>query len=353
VLPYLGRKALVTGGLGFIGSNLAIRLVQLGAEVTIIDGMAPNCGGNPFNVEPVLDRIRVIESDIGEPENFRMALARQDVVFNLAGEVSHPRSMSDPERDLRLNSLSQLRFLKACAEEAPGIRVVYAGTRQVYGAPMHLPVSEAHPTRPVDFNGVHKLAAEQYHAIFDKLGQLDCMVLRLTNVYGPRMAIGVSGQGFLVTYVNRLVRGLGLEVYGDGLQLRDPVYVDDVVDAFLAAGSVDPGRRKVFNIAGPRTVALREIAELAATVAGGVPLSFKPFPADQKQIDIGSFQADTRRARAGLDWEPSVQFREGIAQTLAYFTQTRDRYLDEHAPRFAGGKEQAPAAAALGVAKLA
>ncbi|MCC6536930.1 MAG: NAD-dependent epimerase/dehydratase family protein, partial [Bryobacterales bacterium] len=235
MLHFNGKNVLVTGGLGFIGSNLAVRLAGLGARVTVVDSLEPACGANRFNLAPVAGRVTVIESDLTDAARYERVLASQQMVFNLAGEVSHPRSMSDPERDLRINTVSQLRFLRACAERNPGVRIVHAGTRQVYGAVIQLPVDEAHPARPLDFNGVHKLAAEQYHTIMDRLGMLDCVVLRLSNVYGPRMALGVEGQGFLVTYLNRLVRGLGIEVYGDGLQLRDPVHVNDVVEAFLLA----------------------------------------------------------------------------------------------------------------------
>lgn len=235
--------------------------------------------------------------------------------------------MSDPERDLRLNTVSHLHFLQACAAACPGVRVVYAGTRQVYGTPIQLPVDESHPARPLDFNGVHKLAAEQYHSIFDRLGALDCVVLRLSNVYGPRMALGVSGQGFLVTYLSRLVRGMSLEVFGDGLQLRDPVHVDDVVNAFLAAGLLQTDRRKVFNIAGPRALPLRDIARIASKAASVAPLTFRKFPDECKPIDIGSFQADTRRAAATLGWIPSVEFDTGIRSTLDYYAIHGSHYL--------------------------
>lgn len=325
---YTGKRVVVTGGLGFIGSNLAIRLVELGAHVIVIDSVEPDCGANYFNIKPVCSRIQVVECSVGNTEVVTPLLRGQEVVFNLAGEVSHPRSMSDPERDLELNAVSQLRFLRACAAAAPGARVVYASTRQVYGVPVQLPVNEAHSTRPLDFNGVHKLAAEQYHTVFDRLGALDNVILRLSNVYGPRMALGVGGQGFLVTYLNRLVRGSSLEVYGDGAQLRDPVHVDDVVDAFLAAGSVKTQKRKIFNIAGPEALALRDIARIASNAAGVAPLTFRKFPEEQKPIDIGSFQADTRRASSSLGWSPSIDFASGIRSTLKYYELHAAHYLD-------------------------
>lgn len=327
MLHFNGSNVLVTGGLGFIGSNLTVRLTELGARVTIIDNLEPACGANRFNIEPVSSRVTLIESNLADTGSYEQVLSSQQVIFNLAGEVSHPRSMSDPERDLRINTVSQLRFLRACAEHNPRARIVHAGTRQVYGAAVQLPVSEAHPARPLDFNGVHKLAAEMYHTILDRLGMLDCVVLRLSNVYGPRMALGVDGQGFLVTYLNRLLRGLGLEVFGDGAQLRDPVHVDDVVAAFLQAALLRTERRKVFNIAGPTALTLRQIADIAAEAYGGAPVTVREFPADRKPIDIGSFQADLRRARQALGWSPRIRFNEGIASTLAYYSVHAAHYL--------------------------
>ncbi len=326
LLHYSGKKVLVTGGLGFIGSNLAVRLAELGATVSVIDNLEPSCGANRLNLASVSDGVTVIESDLSGAAHYQRVLPEQQVIFNLAGEVSHPRSMSDPERDLRINTLSQLRFLRACAEHNPGVRIVHAGTRQIYGTPIQLPVDEAHPARPLDFNGVHKLAAEQYHTIMDRLRLLDCVVLRLSNVYGPRMALGLEGQGFLLTYLNRLVRGQGLEVFGDGSQLRDPVHVNDVVDAFLRAGFLQTERRKVYNIAGPEALTLREIAVISARAAGGQPIFFREFPADRKPIDIGSFHADLRRARQALGWFPQIRFETGIAGTLAFYSVQAGNY---------------------------
>lgn len=324
---YDGKRVLVTGGLGFIGSTLAIRLAGLGARVTVVDNLEPGGGGNRFNLASVARQVDLVEADIGDTDRFAALLPEQDIIFNLAGEVSHGRSMSDPERDLRLNTISQLRFLRACAQAVPGCKVVYAGTRQVYGRAIQLPVDEAHPARPVDFNGVHKLAAEQYHLLLDRLGLLDCTVLRLTNVYGPRMALGVPGQGFLVTYVSRLMRGLGLEVYGDGSQLRDPVYVNDAAEAFLRAGEAGTTRRKIFNVGGPEGLTLTQIAHITARAAGGVSVQHRPFPEGEKPIDIGSFQADTRRARRLLNWSPVVSFEAGIRRTLDYYELHSEQYL--------------------------
>lgn len=235
-MPYRDLRVLITGGLGFIGSNLAIRLVELGARVTIVDPQVAGCGGNPYNIAPVRERVEVIPHDIGDAGQFAGAIREAKVIFNLAGEISHIHSMEFPERDLLINAVSQLRFLQACARHNPGVRVVYAGTRQVYGKPDYLPMDERHPLRPVDFNGVHKYAANMYHSMLSRMGLLDGIVLRLTNVYGPRMSLSIPCQGFLSTFLRLVLTGKGLVVFGDGKQLRDPMFVDDAVKAFLLAG---------------------------------------------------------------------------------------------------------------------
>src|SRR5215831_14378998 len=203
-MSYEGKAVVITGGLGFIGSNLAIRLISAGARVSIIDSSEPGCGANLHNIQPVADQCKILDLDIADAHRAKDVIRQADIIFNLAGEVSHVHSMEFPERDLRINSLAHLRFLQVCAREAPAIRIVYAGTRQVYGIPKYLPVDEDHPVRPVDFNGVHKFAATMYHLIFARMRVLDAVVIRLSNVYGPRMALDVPCQGFLSTFIRRL-----------------------------------------------------------------------------------------------------------------------------------------------------
>ena len=324
-MRYAGKRALVTGGLGFIGSNLVIRLAEEGARVSVIDNSLPGCGGNLFNVAPVRDQISIIDADIGDAP--RHVIAGSDVIFNLAGEISHIHSMQFPERDLQVNTVAQLRFLLACSEAARGARIVYAGTRQVYGIPQYQPVDELHPIQPVDFNGVHKAAATMYHLMLSRMGHFDAVVLRLTNVYGPRMALDVVCQGFLSTYIRRMVLGQPLEVFGDGLQLRDPTYVDDVVEAFLVAGSVSNLPSRSYNVGGGEALTLKQIADIAAKAAGLEEPRMVPFPLDRKPIDIGSYQTDIRRIQKELGWRPSVSFNQGIERTLRYFRAEIAQYL--------------------------
>ncbi len=319
--PWKGRHALVTGGLGFIGSNLVIRLHELGAEVTVVDPCLPGCGGKEANLAHLKGSVRIFPIGIEDVERVPEILETADVVFNLAGEVSHSASMRDPVRDLEINTLAQLKFIRTLAQLKPGIRIVYASTRQVCGRPIELPVREDHPVNPSDYNGIHKRAAEQYHLLQARLGLLDSVVLRLTNTYGPRLALDVPGQGFLTVFLKRALNGQPIDVFGDGTQLRDPVYVDDAVEAFLlAAGRPEPSER-VFNVCGPEVLPLNEIARAIQEEAGGGDVLLRPFPPEHRIFDIGSYYGDTSRAADVLGWKPRTPFREGIRKSLAHFRE--------------------------------
>ena len=327
------RRALVTGGLGFIGSNLSLRLAAAGCHVTVVDSSVPGCGANPYNLHSA-PAIRVLPADIGSPEDLAAEIRAADVIFNLAGEVSHIHSMRCPARDAELNAGAHLRFVEGCARFAPGVRIVYASTRQIYGAPRYLPVDEAHPIQPVDFNGVHKYAATSYHLMYQAMGQLDARVLCLTNVYGPRMALHIPGQGFLGNFLRRVLSGQPLEVFGDGRQLRDPVYVDDVVDAFLAAAAAENPPVRLWNVGGIEALSLASIARAIGNTAGAPPPTFRPFPAEQKSIDIGSYTTDSSRIRHDLGWHPRVTFHRGVALSLEFFRRELQQYLPAAAAIF-------------------
>jgi len=335
---YRDVPVLITGGLGFLGSNLAIKLVEEGARVTIVDASIAGCGSNQYNIEPVRDRVTVVAQDIGEAAGFAPAIAEARVIFNLAGEISHIHSMDFPERDLKINTVAQLRFLMECQASNPGVRVVYASTRQIYGMPNYLPVDENHPIQPVDYNGVHKYAASMYHTMLGRSGAIDAVVLRLTNVYGPRMALDVPCQGFLSTFLRRLLLRRPLEIFGDGEQLRDPVFVDDAVEAFMIAGAIERAPSKlykpsmVYNIGGPEKLSLNEIARVSTGAAGVEAPSHRAFPGEIRAIDIGSYYTDSDRAARELDWRPSTSFAEGIRRTLDYYRGQLDRYLDPAHP---------------------
>ncbi|MBL8210390.1 MAG: NAD-dependent epimerase/dehydratase family protein [Bryobacterales bacterium] len=335
MISYQNLPVLITGGAGFIGSNLAIRLVELGARVTIVDPVVAGCGGNPSNLAPVRNTITWIDRDISDAARFASAIREAKLIFNLAGEISHIHSMEFPERDLLINTVSQLRFLQVCAKENPGVRIVYAGTRQVYGKPDYLPMDEAHPIRPVDFNGVHKYAANMYHTMLSRSGHLDAVVLRLTNVYGPRMALQIPCQGFLSTFLRLTITGQGLQVFGDGKQLRDPLFVDDAVDAFLQAAKSKIRFRedRTYNIGGPQSLSLLEIAQTMARMGGNLPVTLREFPADRVSIDIGSYSTDSSAFRDSFGWRPRHSFEDGLATTLAYYRSNLHHYLDPNNPQ--------------------
>jgi len=329
---FRNKSVLVTGGLGFIGSNVALALLREGARVTVADALVEGCGANEHNLDEAGGAVRIIRGDIGDPEAMAEALADQQVVFNLAGEISHTNSVRYPERDLDLNARSHLRFLEACRRWAPQVRIVYASSRQVYGTPQYLPVDERHPVHPSDFNGVHKFAAETYHRLFSVIHGIETVSLRLTNVYGPRQALHLPWQGFIGTFLARALRGETVRVFGDGTQLRDMLHVDDAVEAFLRA-ALEPlpgsARWLVCNVGGPRPLSLLEIAR---TVAGG-DVTLVPFPETSKLIDIGSYYADDSLLRSWTGWAPQVEFVEGIARTLAFYRDHAANYLPQVADR--------------------
>jgi len=328
---YRGKNVLVTGGLGFIGSNLAIHLAGLGARVTVVDSSIAGCGANGFNLDSAAAAVRVVACDIADTEQVRSALEGVDLVFNLAGEISHIHSMLFPERDLQINTVAQLRFLETVARFAPRIRVVYASTRQVYGSPQYLPVDEHHTVEPADYNGVHKLAACHYHTFLTRIGRIDALVLRLSNVFGPRMALSIPCQGFLSVFTARAMLGQPITVFGTGQQLRDPIYVDDACEAFLRAGmAVNPAVR-VINVGSPEVRSLKEIAGEFSQMAGLPAPELRPFPDDLKAIDIGDYYTCNSSCQRVLGWVPTTPFRAGLDNTLAYYAGRLAHYLPDHA----------------------
>lgn len=339
ISAFRNQKVLVTGGLGFIGSNLALRLVRAGAQVTIVDSAVEGCGARRHNIAAAEGGLRVIVADIGDSGALKGEIDGCAAIFNLAGEISHIRSMRDPTRDAALNAMSQLRFLEECARQQPGVRVVYASTRQIYGVPQYLPVDERHPIQPVDFNGVHKYAATAYHLLWSELGRIDARVLCLTNVYGPRLALWLSGQGFLSHFLRRAVLGETIEIFGDGRQLRDPLYVDDAVDAFLLAGAASDPKSRRWNLGGLHALPLAEIAQTISQAAGGPPPVCRPFPPEHRTIDIGSYTSDSTKIREELGWVPRTGFADGICRSLEFFRRELPHYLPAEQLALVTGRE--------------
>jgi len=328
---YKGRRALITGGLGFIGSSLARRLVDERAEVTLVDSLIPEYGGNLFNVAGIRDRVRLNISDVRDPYSMAYLVRDQDVVFNLAGQTSHRDSMIEPRTDLVINAEAQLSILEACRKSNPAVKIVFASTRQVYGKPEYLPIDERHPVRPVDVNGINKLAGESYHLLYNNVYGIRACALRLTNTYGPGMRVKDARQSFLGLWVRLLVDGRNIEVFGDGTQRRDFNFVDDCVDALLAAGASDTANGKIYNLGSAEVVSLAELARLMVELAGEGHFELVAFPPDRKVIDIGDYCGDYSLIRGELGWEPRVRLREGLAKTLGYYRQHGTAYWDRDA----------------------
>ncbi len=323
---YHNARVLITGGLGFIGSNLAIRLVELGAQVLIVDSLLPEYGGNWFNIEPVRDAVRVNIADVRDPHAMNALVQDQDFLFNLAGQVSHLDSMTDPFTDLDINTRSQLSILEACRYHNPDIKIVYAGTRQQYGKPDYLPLDERHLQHPTDVNGVNKLAGEWYHIIYHQVYGLRTTSLRLTNTYGPRQLMRHNRQGFIAWFVRLAMDGQEIQVYGDGRQRRDLTYVDDVVDAFLRAGAGEAANGQVFNLGGDVPVALGDLAHLLVALTGRGHVRLIPWPVERAKIDIGDVFSSYARIESTLGWRPQVTLREGLERMIAYYQTHRTHY---------------------------
>jgi len=325
-VPFAGKRILITGGLGFIGSNLARTLVEADAKVTVVDSLIPEYGGVLHNITGIEDHVRVNISDVRDEHSLRFLVRGQDVLFNLAGQTSHLDSMRDPYTDLEINGRAQLSILEACRHGNPDVRIVFASTRQIYGRPQRVPVAEDHPIAPVDVNGINKTAGEWFHRLYGDVYGLHTSVLRLTNTYGPRMRVRDARQTFLGVWIRRALEDDVIEVYGDGRQRRDFTYVDDAVAAFLLAGAEDAAVGGVFNLGGDEHISLAELADLLVGLAGSGSVRVVPFPPDRKAIDIGDFYADYGKIERALGWRPSIGLTSGLERTLAYYREHGDHY---------------------------
>jgi UDP-glucose 4-epimerase len=324
---YRDRRVMITGGLGFIGSNLAHQLAALGARVLLIDSLISEYGGNLFNIRGIEDRVTVNIADIRQQSTMNYLVRERDVIFNLAGQVSHIDSMQDPYTDLDINCRSQLSLLEACRRYNPAVKVVFAGTRQVYGRPDTLPVSESHLVRPTDVNGINKAAGEYYHLVYNNVFGVRACSLRLTNVYGPRQLLKHNRQGFIAWFIRQVVEDREIQLYGDGSQLRDFVYVDDAADAFLRAGASDVGNGQVFNVGGTDAISLRDLVEMLISVAGSGRYRLVEWPPEKKAIDIGDFHADSSLIQRTLGWQPVMPLREGLARTIDFYRAHLQHYV--------------------------
>lgn len=325
---FTNAKVLITGGLGFIGSALARRLVKLKVRVTLVDSLIPLYGGNLFNIHDIKDQVAVNISDVRDPYAMAYLIQGQDYLFNLAGQTSHIDSMSDPQTDLAINASAQLSILEACRKHNPGVKIVFASTRQLYGKPEYLPVDEKHPIHPVDVNGINKLAGEWYHLLYNNVYKIRACALRLTNTYGPGMRVKDARQTFLGIWVRNLIKGIPVKVFGNGLQLRDFNYVEDVVDALLLAAVNPKANGEVFNLGSTEYVNLKNLAALLIEIFQKGTYEIVPFPSDLKAIDIGDYYSNYSKINKSLGWSPRVSLRDGLKQTIEYYIHNKTNYLE-------------------------
>ena len=324
---FKSKKVLITGGLGFIGSNLARKLLALGSDVLIVDSLIPEYGGNLFNVADIADSLRVNIADMRDEHGLRHLVQGQDIIFNLAGQVSHTDSMVDPYTDLEINARSQLSLLEACRHGNPEARIVFASTRQIYGRPEYLPVDERHPLHPTDINGVNKMAGEWYHMVYHQAYGLRTASLRLTNTYGPRMRVKDARQTFVGWWIRQLLESQTLRIFGDGLQVRDFTHVDDVVEAMLLVAAHEAAEGQIYNLGGDEPINLLNLARLMIDVNESGTYEMVAFPEDRRRIDIGDFYGDYRKIRSKLGWRPMIGLRDGLTETLDYFREHLTEYI--------------------------
>lgn len=321
------KKVIVTGGLGFIGSTLAIHLAELGARVVAVDSLIPQYGGNLFNLRGYEDKIRINIADVRDEFSMAYLMKGQDYLFNLAGQTSHIDSMENPFVDLDINCRAQIFILEACRRFNPAIKVVYASTRQIYGKPDFLPVSEEHPIRPVDVNGIHKMAGEWYHLLYNHVYGVRATALRLTNTYGPRMRVKDARQTFLGVWIRALIEKRPIDVWGDGHQVRDFNYVDDAVEAILTVALSNEANGQVYNLGSTEPITLKELADLMIKVQGEGECRILPFPTKRKVIDIGDYYGDFEKIRREFHWNPRTGLEEGLTRTLNYYRRYIEHYL--------------------------
>jgi UDP-glucose 4-epimerase len=328
-VEYKGRSVLITGGLGFIGSNLARALARIGGvEVTILDALIPGQGGNLYSIHDIRDRVTVHKADMRNDWVINHLVGGVDCIFNLAGNVSHLDSMEHPQRDLELNCAAQLTLLEACRSFNPHVKIVFTSTRQIYGSPVYLPLDERHRVEPPDINGINKLAAEQYHLLYRRVYGVRTVCLRLTNTYGPRQLLMHNRQSFIASFIRQAMDGGVIELFGEGKQRRDLNYVDDVVEALLLAGASEAAEGEVFNLGGEEPFLLSALADELISLTGRGTVRCLPFPPERQLIDIGNAYSSYQKIESVLGWRPRTSLREGLIRTIQFYEKNREHYWD-------------------------
>ena len=323
---YRGKKVLVTGGLGFLGSNLAHRLAALGADVRLLDCLLPLHGGNRHNLEGIEKRVEWIQADIRDRAVVEAAVKDRDILFNIAAQTSHTDSMRNPRLDADINIHGQLNLLEAARLRRPDLRLVYCSTRAVYGSPGRGKVLESGPTQPLDVYSADKLAGENYHRIYSSVFGLNATILRVTNGYGPRAQMRQPSFGILNWFIRLAIDNAPIKIFGDGRQVRDYLYVDDIVDAFLMAGLRSDLRGETYNVASGKGVPLIEIVRKILRIAGKGTILHVPWPETNKRIDAGDFVADNRKIRRDAGWRATTALEDGLKSTIDFYEKNRRHY---------------------------
>jgi UDP-glucose 4-epimerase len=321
-----GKRALITGGMGFIGSNLAIALVERGVQVTIVDAMLPGYGGNLFNIEPIRNRVTVNFCDIRDVNVMNYLVKDQDFIFHLAGQVDHILSLTDPFPDIDINIKGTAVLMEACKHHNPAARVIYTGTRGQYGPAVSLPVSETAPTHPKGIYEISRLTAEKIIQVYHYVHGISGALLRLTNIYGPRAQMMHSRYGVVNWFVRLAIDDETIKVFGDGQIKRDFVYVDDCVQAMLMAAACAEASGEVMNVGIDHPTNFVELAEMVTSVAGSGRWEFAPFSPERKAQEPGDFYSDISRIRRILGWEPTTSLHVGLSQTVDYYRKYKSNY---------------------------
>lgn len=322
---YKDKKILITGGLGFIGSNLTIKLVELGAKVYIIDSLIKEYGGNLFNIDPVKDKVEVDYTDIREANRMEKVVQGKDIIFNLAGTLSHVDSMVNPLTDLEINCKAQLSLLESVRKHELETRIIFAGTRNQYGKAKYLPIDEVHPQEPTDINGINNIAAEKYHLMYTSVYGIKTVSLRMSNTFGPRHQMRHSRQGVLNWFIRQIIDGETVTLYGNGKQIRDVNFIDDVVTALILVGVSDKGWGEAYNLGGT-PISLIDFVKNTIKIAGRGKYKIKKFPSDRKKIEIGNYIASWDKIKKTYNWQPETDIDEGIKRTLEYYQRNKRHY---------------------------
>lgn len=323
---YRGRRVLITGGLGFLGSNLCLSLVEQGAHVTVTDALLPGYGGNLHNIEPVRSAVNLQFADVRDRHAMNQVVQGQDVIFHIAAQTSHVDSMVDPYLDVDINLNGTLNLLEAIRHHAPHARFVYAGTRAQYGKMRSSQVVEEDLPNPTDIYGVNKLAGEYYAMLYSRIYGFPAASLRMTNAYGPRHQMRSAKYGILNWFVRLALEDRVIPIYGDGAQLRDYLYVGDAVGAFLAAGAGNHAAQSIYNVGGNPPVRFVDMARRVVELAGSGRIEFQEWPQDRKAIESGDFATDVSRIRRELGWSPTVPFDEGLRSTIEFYRANKSAY---------------------------